>query len=99
MFFKKVFLFFVCLCFFSVHGKKTKLKIAIIAPKSSIWGKMLTRINKKIYRQTDKQIYFKVFYGGTQGDEKQVTERIKLGSLDGSFFTSNGIGFVCEEEH
>ena len=90
-------LFFFIFCLLFSYGKKTKLKIAIIAPKTSIWGKMLTRINKKVYRSSNKKIYFKVFYGGTQGDEKQVAEKIKLGSLDGGFFTSNGIGYVCEE--
>lgn len=97
MLFKKIFLVLICFGILSIYAKKTKLKIATIAPKSALWGKMLTRINKKIYRQTDKKIYFNVFYGGTQGDEKQAVEKIKLGSLDGGFFTSNGIGFVCEE--
>ncbi len=73
------------------------IKFATLAPKSSTWGKVINSIARDIYKESDKEIILKVFYGGVQGDEREMEEKIRFQQIDGAFFTGNGLGSVVFE--
>ena len=97
LFKKKIILLSIILILAQLSYAKKQIKMATLAPKSSIWGKLIHQIAKDVYYQTDKELIIKVYYGGVQGDEKQVASKIRLGQLAGGFFSGNGIGDVCKE--
>ncbi len=81
---------------FSQSGRKT-IKFATLAPKSSTWGKVINSIARDIYKESNKKLVLKVFYGGVQGDEKEMEEKIRFQQIDGGFFTGNGLGAIVDE--
>ena len=97
LFQKKIILLFIILILTQFNYAKKQIKMATLAPKSSIWGKLIHQIAKDVYHQTDKKLIIKVYYGGVQGDEKQVASKIRLGQLAGGFFSGNGLEDVCKE--
>ncbi len=73
------------------------IKFATLAPKSSTWGKVINNIARDIYKESNKQLILKVFYGGVQGDEREMEEKIRFQQIDGAFFTGNGLGAIVFE--
>ena len=96
---KQIF-FLVVLFFISVGflmAERKVVKFATLAPKSSTWGKVINTIARDIYKKSDKKLVLKVFYGGVQGDEKEMEEKIRFRQIDGAFFTGNGLGSIIFE--
>ncbi len=96
-----IFLFHVFL-FQKIYAKEKKviLKLATLAPISSIWGVLIKDIRKDVYlktQKTDQKVILKAYYGGVQGDEVEMGKKILYGQLDGGFFTGNGLGAICKE--
>ena len=104
-FFKKILiLIFLFHIFFfqqmNAKEKKVILKLATLAPISSIWGKLIKDIRKETYlktQKTDQLVILKAYYGGVQGDEVEMGKKILYGQLDGGFFTGNGLGAICKQ--
>ena len=94
--FLKLFILF-SLFFYSSLFSKTNLRFATLAPKSSTWGKLIKEIARDTYKKSNKDFIIKVFYGGVQGDEKEMEEKIRFNQIDGGFFTGNGLGAVSPE--
>jgi len=52
---------------------------------------------RQIKMKTNGEVEFKVYWGGVQGDEKDVLRKIKLGQLHGGGFMGPGLGEIVPE--
>lgn len=75
-------------------GPEVKLAYATLAPKSSTWGKALSKLVPYLYRYSGQTIRLQVFYGGQMGDEAEMVEKIQAKQIDGGAFTGNGLGRI-----
>ncbi len=73
---------------------KIEIKMATIAPRGSYLMEMMDRMDKDIRQQTNNEVGVKLYYGGVQGDEKDVLRKIRLGQLHGGTFTGSGLGRI-----
>ena len=71
-----------------------EIKIATLAPKGSAWAKILEEGAKSIAEKTGDRVQIKYFFSGSQGDERDVVRKMKLGQLDGSALTAVGLGLI-----
>lgn len=78
-------------------GHNIKLKLAVIAPKRTIWGRKLRALAKDIKTKTNGRVKFKIYYGGVQGDELNVVRKMRIGQLHGAGFMARGITRICPD--
>ena len=71
-----------------------EIKLATLAPKGSAWAKIMESGAKSIDTSTSGRVKFKFFFGGQQGDERDVVRKMKLGQLDGGGITAVGLGII-----
>lgn len=74
----------------------TELRIATLAPPGSAWMKVLDKGAAAIEQHTEKRVKVKYYSGGSQGDERDVVRKMKLGQLDGGALTSVGLAMIYE---
>ena len=70
------------------------LKIGTLAPEGSTWTRVFREINKELEQKTGKQVSLRVFPGGVLGDEEDMLRKIKVGQIQGGFFTGGGLGLI-----
>lgn len=75
----------------------TKLKIAVIAPERSIWGKKFKDAAKEVKEKTNGKVKLQIYYGGVQGDELKVIQKMRIGQLHGAGFMARGMSKVCPD--
>jgi len=66
---------------------QTQLKLATLAPQNSAWAKEFQAGAKEIESRTDGRLKLKFFWGGAQGAESKVMQKIKIGQLHGGTFS------------
>ncbi len=76
---------------------KTTIRFATPAPDGSLQVKVMKAMAKKIETATGGAIEFKIFAGGTVGDDLGVLRKITLGHIDGGGFSGVGIGQILPE--
>src|SRR5688572_27041951 len=76
------------------RSEALEIKIASLAPEGSAWAKILQEGGKKIAERTGGRITVKYFFSGSQGDERDVVRKMKLGQIDGSALTAVGLGLI-----
>lgn len=74
-----------------------KLKIAVIAPERSIWGKKLKHAAEEVAKETNGKVKIHIYYGGVQGDELKVIRKMRIGQLQGAGFMARGMSKVCPD--
>lgn len=88
----------VVLLIASVVGAQTReIKLATIAPAGSSWDKIVTAMNNELKGRTGGKLAFRVYPGGTQGDEKDVVRKMRIKQLHAGGFTGNGLGQISPE--
>ena len=100
---KPIFAFLIVLilsvpCFVTSEAKekaKVTVKIATIAPRKSNIMKIMEEFRTAVYKETNKEVDFKIYYGGVQGDDGDVLRKIKLGQLHGGSFTGFALGKIA----
>jgi TRAP-type C4-dicarboxylate transport system substrate-binding protein len=75
-------------------AQAAEVKIASLAPEGSAWAKILAEGGKKIAERTGGRVTVKYFFSGSQGDERDVVRKMKLGQIDGSALTAVGLGLI-----
>lgn len=70
------------------------LKFAVIAPEGTTWAQNLKMTVDEINQATKGRVKFKVYYGGTQGDEPDVLRKVRVGHLQGGIFTGKTLGEI-----
>ena len=78
-------------------SEKVVLKVGTLAPEGSTWTKTFREISKELEQKTNNQVSLRVFPGGIQGDEEDMLRKIKVGQLQGGFFTGGGLGLIFKD--
>lgn len=72
----------------------TTLRIATLAPRGSSWMRVFNAWNNTLRQRTNNRLQLRVYAGGSQGDERDVIRKIRIGQLDGAAVTSTGLGLI-----
>lgn len=81
----------------AAEGAKIVIKMATLAPKDTSTGRAFEELTKQIREKTGGEVAFKTYWGGVQGDEKDVLRKIKLGQLHGGGFMGPGLGLIVPQ--
>ncbi len=84
-------------CLAAAPQPKVVIKMASIAPKGSNLATFFEEIGKQIREKTNNEVGLKLYWGGVQGDDKDVLRKIKLGQLHGGGFLGPGLGLIVSE--
>lgn len=71
----------------SMVAAQTQIKIATLAPQNSGWANEFRDGAKEIESRTDGRVKLKFYWGGAQGAESKVLQKIKIGQLHGGTFS------------
>lgn len=66
---------------------QTKIKIATLVPQKSGWATTFRAGAKEISERTDGRVQLRFYWGGAQGNEKKILQKIKIGQLQGGTFS------------
>ncbi|HUH01487.1 MAG TPA: TRAP transporter substrate-binding protein DctP [Kofleriaceae bacterium] len=69
-------------------------RIATLAPPGSSWMKVLDKGAAAIDQATNGRVKTKYYSGGSQGDERDVVRKMRLGGIDGAALTSVGLSMI-----
>lgn len=77
-----------------VAAKEPKYLItcATVAPEGSTWMKLLGEMDKEVRRRTNGEVGFRFYAGATQGEEKEVVDKMRGGQLNAAGLTGIGLG-------
>lgn len=75
-------------------GEAKEIKLATIAPAGSSWDKITTQMNEELKAQSGGKLAFRIYPGGTQGDEKDVVRKMRIRQIHAAGFTGNGLGQI-----
>ncbi len=96
--------FLLCPCFFyrflnpvPASAEKVILKIGTLAPEGSTWVKAFRDINRELGEKTGNQVAIRIFPGGVLGDEEDMLRKIKVGQIQGGFFSGGGLGLIFKD--
>lgn len=88
----------------------TQIKIATLAPQNSQWATDFAAGADEIKARTDGRVSLKFYWGGAQGAEAKILQKMKIGQLHGGTFSPTdfqnqfpdlnlyGLPFVFESE-
>lgn len=97
-------------CAANVAVAATQIKIATLAPQNSQWATDFTAGADEIAARTEGRVKLKFYWGGAQGAEAKVLQKMKIGQLHGGTFSPTdfqsqlpdlniyGLPFVFESE-
>ncbi|EQC46717.1 ABC transporter, substrate-binding protein, family 7 [Bacteriovorax sp. BSW11_IV] len=88
----KGFLFGLALLTQSALG--ATFKLGVVAPEGTNWAKNLKKMASEVKEATGGAVNFKIYYGGSQGDEPDVLRKIRVGQLQGGIFTGKTLGDI-----
>lgn len=71
-----------------------QIKLAVLVPEGTTWANSLKTISKEVSAATNKEVTFKVYYGGVAGDEPDVVRKIRIGQFHGGIFTGKTLGEI-----
>ncbi|MDH4107278.1 MAG: TRAP transporter substrate-binding protein DctP [Gammaproteobacteria bacterium] len=66
---------------------QTQIKIATLAPQNSSWAEQFRAASDTIGDRTQGRVKLKFYWGGAQGNEQKVLQKIKIGQLHGGTFS------------
>lgn len=69
-------------------------KLGVVAPEGTNWAKNLKKMASEVKEATGGAVNFKIYYGGSQGDEPDVLRKIRVGQLQGGIFTGKTLGDI-----
>ena len=79
---------------FTLNLHALTIKVGVLAPEGTNWAKNLKKMANEIKKATNKKVKFKIYYGGSQGDEHDVLRKIRVGQLHGGVFTGKTLGDI-----
>ena len=89
------------LCSFSWAGGKPKLliKLATLAPKGSSMSRVFEKLDVELRETSNNELGLRTYYGGIQGDEKEMIQKVRFKQLHGGAFTAAGLYRIVPEVH
>jgi TRAP-type C4-dicarboxylate transport system substrate-binding protein len=77
--------------------EKTVIRYATLAPSQSAFGKILKAWGRSLKKETEGRVEFRVYSGGSQGDERDVIRKMRAGQIDSAGMTTVGLGIVVPQ--
>lgn len=84
----------IALSLFCSVSASAAIKVGVLVPEGSGWAKIIKKMTTEIKEATKGNVEFKVYYGGSQGDEQDVLRKIRIGQLQGGIFTGKTLGDI-----
>ena len=84
-------------CLAAEQDAKVVIKMAAIAPQGTNIANVFEDIGKQVWEKTNHEVALKIYWGGVQGDEKDVLRKMKLGQLQGGGFMGSTLGTIVPE--
>ncbi|MBI2067351.1 MAG: TRAP transporter substrate-binding protein DctP [Deltaproteobacteria bacterium] len=81
----------------SAWSQVKEIKLATIAPAGSSWDKITNRMNDELKAKSGGKLVFRIYPGGTQGDEKDVVRKMRIKQIHAGGFTGNGLGQIAPQ--
>jgi len=75
-------------------GAATEIKLAILAPEGTAWHKVMTAWDKELQQKTQGRVKFKIYAGGSMGDEQDIVRKMRIGQVHAAGFTGLGLGII-----
>jgi TRAP-type transport system periplasmic protein len=72
-------------------AKKTKIKMATLAPEGTEWHGLLMKMGQEWKEATLGQVNLRVYPGGVVGDERDMIRKMRIGQIQGAAITSEGL--------
>lgn len=91
---KKLFWFALVLLSSTLSAQTKEIKLATIAPAGSSWGNITDQMNAELKSRTGGKLALRIYPGGTQGDEKDVIRKMRIGQIHAGGFTGFGLGMI-----
>ena len=79
------------------RAEPIELRLATLAPNGSAWAKIMQEGEQRLAADTEGRVRFRIYFSGSQGDERDVVRKMKLGQLDGGALTAVGLGMILPE--
>ncbi len=76
---------------------KYLFKVASVAPEGSVWAQHFRDFVKEVGAKSNGDIGFRVYLGGSMGDDRVMYRKMQVGQLHGGGFTMTGIGAVVPD--
>lgn len=90
---KQILCLLVCLMGFDLSAQ-TKIKVGVLVPEGTSWATNLKSMSKEIALKTQDRVKFKMYFGGSLGDEVDVLRKIRIGQIQGGLFTGKTLGDI-----
>ena len=88
---KKIHLIMMTTTLFLISSEHTfaqiQIKIATLAPQNSEWAEKFQKGSIEIQERTENRVKLKFYWGGAQGNEKKILQKIKIRQLHGGTFS------------
>lgn len=92
--FRQVLAAVALLCSAGVQAQPSTLKVATIAPKGSIYHRVLQEMGEAYRKSAGPQARFVIFTDSIQGTEADTVRRMRVGQLDASMLTVVGLSEI-----
>lgn len=76
---------------------KYLFKVASLAPDGSVWAQHFRDFVEEVDAKSNGDIGFRVYFGGSMGDDRSMYRKMQVGQLHGGGFTMTGIGTVVPD--
>jgi TRAP-type C4-dicarboxylate transport system substrate-binding protein len=87
----------VAVLFSSNLAFAVRIKIATKAPENFKSAKIIKKMFREIEEKTDRNVVFKVYYGGVKGTGRDLLLKMKSGEIQGAEFTSGEAALVSKD--
>jgi TRAP-type C4-dicarboxylate transport system substrate-binding protein len=79
----------------SSPAQEQVVKFASIAPEGSTWGKVMREYDAAVRKESGGRLGFKMYLGGSQGEDMDVIRKMRLGQLHSAGLTGVGLGEIA----
>jgi TRAP-type C4-dicarboxylate transport system substrate-binding protein len=98
---KRVILSLLVSLFFIQHAlgaeKDLIIKMATLEPEGSSWMKTFNLLNREITKKTDNRVQFRIYPGGSLGDEMDILRKMKISQIQGAALSSGGLSVLFKD--
>lgn len=77
--------------------KSIIIKLATLAPEGSSWMKTINTLTAEVMKKTENRIQFKIYPGGTLGDEMDMLRKMKIGQIQSAALSAGGLSALSKE--
>jgi len=78
-------------------AEKSIIKLATLAPEGSSWMKTINTLTAEVMKKTENRVQFKIYPGGTLGDEMDMLRKMKIGQIQSAALSAGGLSALSKE--